>query len=123
MSRFRVIFLVLVLPLVAIRSFAAGSPAIGLVTVVGSQAFDSGYVFDLMAYGYQVEYDYSEIDTIDSVTAGLAGSFNNPSSPVTASVAGNVLTLTVKPLGRQLIPRRPSSPYMEDHRSLRAPWA
>ena len=122
MSRLRIILLVLSLPLVAVQGFAVGSPAIGWVTVVGSQAFDSGYVI-VMAYGYRVEYDYSEVDTIDSVTAGLAASLNNPSSPVMASVAGNVLILTSKATGSAAIPRQPLSPYMEDRRSLRAPWA
>ncbi len=98
MSRLRIILLVLSLPLVAVQGFAVGSPAIGWVTVVGSQASDSGYVI-VMAYGYRVEYDYSEVDTIDSVTAGLAASLNNPSSPVMASVAGNVLILTSKATG------------------------
>jgi hypothetical protein len=71
---------------------------VGWVTIAGSQASDSGYVL-VSVYGYQVTYTYSQTDTADSVVVGLAGMFNNPSSPVNASPSGNVLSLTSKATG------------------------
>src|SRR5215472_12702824 len=84
---------------VAVPSFAEGSPAVGWVTIGGPAPNTGSGSVTLTAYGYQVTYYYYQSDTTQSVVQGLAAMFNNPSSPVSASTTDNTLSLTSKATG------------------------